>query len=121
MTAALATVVCDVIYYTFAVSWIVTVVARILDKDNSATRLANTIGSELRPFVLPAAVAGYLASVVTNGITTGGLIVLAAQSYAWWASRNDFDDRWKRRGKRLVEKVQSAGHKLVVVEAGAES
>jgi hypothetical protein len=44
---------------------------------------------------------------------------MAVDGFVWWAMarEKDDDDRWRRRGKRALEAVRAAGHRLVVVPA----
>lgn len=76
----------------------------------------------------PVAPVGYLImiggwAVVPHGVV-GWLVGLGIVVFApifWWGSRNypDDDNVWKRRGRRLKEKVARAGGKLVVVPDAA--
>ena len=104
----------------FAVSGATVGIARASGRDNPLVRLAHTLGSELNPFIPVAIVTSYLASTYTNGLSWSSVLGLAVKLACWWFMRHYFDDRWKRRGRRAVEKVTSAGHRLVVVPASGE-
>lgn len=43
------------------------------------------------------------------------LVFIIAYLYLWWIFRNDGDDRWKKRRRKMLAKVKQVGRKLVVV------
>lgn len=76
---------------------------------------------ELQPFYIPALVSRtFFDAIWNNGsIIWQGLNVVFG-ILAWYVYKNmDDDDRWKKRMKKLGDKVKSLGHKLVVVEVKA--
>lgn len=78
-----------------------------------------TLRTELRPFVPFAAGLNLLLQLMLDqslvedmlSISTAILILVL------WATSKDDDDRWKRRRKKLGDKVKSMGHRLVPVPA----
>lgn len=84
--------------------------------------IADWIFQELRPFYLPGAILAYAAQVFVEHkhLSIWQIFVVALSAVNYYMSRNDHDDRWKRRGKRAAEKVANLGGKLTVVPAGGE-
>jgi hypothetical protein len=81
---------------------------------------------ELRPFYLPAAaIRCGIGMVLADGWVKGLYpIVFLVDLVIWRINKNlgdDDDDPWKRRRKKLAEKVEAVGGKLTVVPAGAPS
>lgn len=80
------------------------------------------IWAELRLFYLPA-VAIVIGSLVLRGEVLGwNTLVIFCDLMNWFMLKNlDDDDRWKRRRKKLSEKVARVGGRLVAVpvKAGA--
>ncbi len=74
---------------------------------------------ELRPFLPYTLAADHVADLIATGPLGPGriisdLIVLAC----WWVlTKYDPDDRWKKRRKKVAEKVARVGGRLVVVPA----
>lgn len=80
---------------------------------------ASTVWAELRPFYLPAWVLWAAAGIATGHNHPSDLIAYGFGLVNWIVYRDigDDDDRWRRRRKRLVEKIAQHGGKLVVVPA----
>lgn len=83
-------------------------------------RVIRTIFHELRPFYLPAALFGNLAPVVAQHqrVTVLTAVFFACSIYCWFAYKDvdkDDDDRWKRRRRKVAERVEAAGGRLTVV------
>ncbi len=75
---------------------------------------------EVHPFMPGVFVVWYVASVVKAGETFQPSLGfwLGLNLLMWWLiNRDKKDDRWKRRRKKLKEKVARVGTKLVVVPA----
>lgn len=75
---------------------------------------------ELRPFYLPAALFGNLAPVIFRHQNMGVLyaVFFGCSIYCWFAYKDvdkDDDDRWKRRRRKVAERVEAAGGRLTVV------
>lgn len=80
--------------------------------------LIRNVYHELRPFYWPAVVVGLLLGATTEASVVAGIKVLL-DALVWLLFRNaDDDDRWKRRRRRLAQKVAVRGGQLVVVPAG---
>lgn len=84
-----------------------------------ATEAVKTAFHELKPFYLPALVVLQFASIA---VEHGRYTVLDACQAAcligcWYGLRNagEDDDRWKRRRRKVAERVQVAGGRLTVV------
>ncbi|MGW5556902.1 hypothetical protein ACWER9_06720 [Micromonospora sp. NPDC003944] len=116
---ALINSLATVVILAWAFSGVTYPVAKLLGRD--VPSLARHLYNELRPFYLPAVVVAF----VTAGMLDVGWwrwVNLGFNLWNWWSFRNfdDDDDRWKRRRKRLAERVSvSAGGRLVVVSDGA--
>jgi hypothetical protein len=84
-------------------------------------QISRTIWAELRPFYLPM-VCCLIAKHVMEGVMLDYSLSHAFQLLNWFAFKDiDNDDRWKRRKKKLTEKVKERAGRLVVVPAGQES
>lgn len=80
---------------------------------------ARWVWAETRPFYLPAVVFG-IAHTAYQGELRGLEIFFAfCGLVSWWLLKDvdDNDDRWKRRRKRLAERVSRVGSRLAVVPA----
>jgi hypothetical protein len=77
---------------------------------------------ELRPFYLASVVTFYLTSAYLLGEPAYPLLLFGfvADLLAWWLFKDvdKDDDRWKRRRRKLTEKIQRSGSRLVVVPEG---
>lgn len=101
---------------------VVTLAGVVKRKDSTWAVAANTIGSNLHPFIPVAIVGDYLANVFLDGhMSIGQVVAMATGLAGWWLNRDTFDDRWKKRGKRLLEKVMQRGSKLVAVPVGGDA
>lgn len=90
--------------------------------------IAGWIYHEFRPFYLPTSVTAFLL-VLSVGAMVGpmsgavavGVPKLIIDVGIWHALRNidSDDDRWKRRRRRLAEKVAVEGGRLIVAPVGA--
>lgn len=88
-----------------------------------AHRVADWIFQELRPFYIPAALLTYAAQIFIehHHLTKWQIGIIGISVFNYYTSRNDHDDRWKRRGKRAAERVANLGGKLTVVPAGGNT
>lgn len=81
--------------------------------------------NEIRPFYLTLVAVHYCAEVVADGhvVNVWAGVGFGIQILNWFLFRNSGgdDDRWKRRGRRVAEKVTQVGSRLTVVPAGAPS
>lgn len=107
-------------------AWCFACVVLLLSKTHGRAypALARAIFHELRPLFLPAAATVYVTDAIGEGTFIDGMRIFgfACQIFIWVYYRKfDDDDRWKRRAKRLAEKVEAAGHRLTVVPVGGES
>lgn len=85
-----------------------------VNDDNKAFIIVREIHNELKPFVLPAIV---VIAIFQDGPMSARIINTVFNIAFWWAYKdldND-DDRWKKRKRKLKDKVQVSGSKLVVV------
>jgi hypothetical protein len=83
-------------------------------------RLVSEASAELHPF-MPFAILTNLA-VITWGDPIGERwtnYAFSVVAIAGWFADKDNDDRWKRRRKRLGDRVKSLGHRLVTASDGA--
>jgi hypothetical protein len=82
--------------------------------------VADWIFQEFRPFYLPAAVLGHSVQIFVEHkhLTWWQMVVIGFSVFNYVVSRDDHDDRWKRRRKRAAERVANLGGKLTVVPAG---
>jgi hypothetical protein len=77
--------------------------------------LARTIRAELKPFALWLLLAEY-APIIAADATLWNLLGLGFQLSLWlFYRRGDDDDLWKRRRKKLADKVAEVGGRLVLV------
>lgn len=76
---------------------------------------------ELRPFYLPAVVlhVGYLSA--HDQILGWNTLWATLSLINWWGLKDvdDDDDRWKRRRRKVAEKIARIGGRLAVVPAGS--
>lgn len=103
------------LYVTYLLAWLVHVTAKLFARQ---IPLVHHIGAELRPFVPAAMIGSYLAETILHGFSWWRPLLLGWLLWGWWATHDDFDDRWRRRGRRLRDTVRSVGHRLHVVPAG---
>jgi hypothetical protein len=80
--------------------------------------ICHHLASELRPFYLPAFFVSLTYQSMT-GILWNWMSILgnATAILCWFIYKDTGDDRWKRRRKKLREKIKRVGAKLVVVPA----
>lgn len=82
-------------------------------------RLVLWVYVEVKPF-FPAALAVHVLGVALGGEVVSALFELVGGLLAWRTiGRDSDDDRWKRRRRKLTERVSRAGSRLTVVSAGA--
>lgn len=83
----------------------------------SVPPLARWVFNEGRPLMPVAIIAVFLIDALLRG--TDGMawriVALAIWMWNWWRSGRDKDDRWKRRKRKLHERVARVGTKLVAV------
>lgn len=79
---------------------------------------------ELKPFYLPALAAYPMLLVLHGGRPTSlwDAMFIGFAVINWFSYRNDDDDddRWKRRLRKVAERIERSGARLVVVPAGGE-
>lgn len=90
---------------------------------------ARTIRAELRPFVLPIALASYIAVVAwgdlagrVRGFDWLAAAMLAVLAVDWWRCRrhDDHDDRWRRRRRKAAARIRmTLGGRLAIDLGGA--
>jgi hypothetical protein len=99
------------IVWTFAGLWLLA-----YRKFMPTPPIVRTLWVELRPFYLPT-VAVLIATDIARGAIWGWYLVWHIDWVVnWYLFRNaDEDDRWKRRGRKVLEKIQATDHGLVVV------
>jgi hypothetical protein len=88
-------------------------------RGREASDLVRALYGELRPFYWPA-VAVWAGLHVWAGsplAMVGGTTVMWA--LGWFAGRGDDDDRWKRRRRKLGDRIRATAAGLKVVPAGA--
>ncbi len=104
-----------------SLTWSISLLLRVVGKVKGSDRFASAafLYFELMPFYPYAVVASYVLDAVEAGEVTILRTVSTAISLVCWRywSRNDPDDRWKKRRKKAVEKVARVGGRLVVVPA----
>ncbi len=108
------------IVLTWTFSAVAIQVARLLGR--STPEMARHLFHELKPFMLPATIVWPLAAGMLGELTPWTWVSTAMNVWNWWSMRNidDDDDRWKRRRKKLAERVQVQAGRLVLV-SGAPS
>lgn len=75
---------------------------------------------ELKPFYLPAVGVEIIDSALHGEVHGWNIIWLTIAIATWWFYKDlDEDDRWKKRRKKLSEKISRVGSKLVVVPANS--
>lgn len=73
---------------------------------------------ETRPFYLPAVGIETIHTALTEKILGWNVLWISVAIAAWWIYKDlDEDDRWKRRRKKVSEKVSRIGSRLIVVPA----
>lgn len=81
-------------------------------------RLCVTLASELRPLYLPAVVLQIAADAMAGRLLGWNAFFHGFALLAWWIFKDEGDDRWRKRRKRIREKVARRGARLVVIPAG---
>ncbi len=89
--------------------------------DQSA--LARKLFFELRPFFPTTRTAYWILLMVDGPLKWWNYIFMGLDVVCWFVLKNrqDDDDRWNRRKKKVTEKVKALGGKLTVVPTGASS
>lgn len=103
--------------------FVITSVAATLPIDTIWRDVGRTIAAEVRPFYLPAVTVSYaydFQSHFVHGTAIQRLFyaVGLAGGLAFYWMYNDDDDRWRKRRKKLTEKITRAGSRLVVSPQG---
>lgn len=79
-----------------------------------------TVYHELRPFYLVLVLGNTVAWLLYGDSHPVDYFTMAMELLIWFLMRDvDDDDRWKRRRKRLTERVAEVGGRLTVVPGGA--
>lgn len=96
--------------------------AKMSAKLRSGSPVYRRVFFELKPFALPAIFGMHIEGVRSIG-AGWQTFWTALNVLCWLVARNkkDDDDRWKRRGKKLAEKIERQGARLVVVPAGSSN
>ena len=118
--------IASVVGHQTVMVWLIVAFVLTFGKILSRTppRLVGAVFHELRPFYLPATAVAFLAdSMLGHPNLMWRLIVLGINLWNWWQYKDagDDDDRWKRRRKRLAERVSEVAGRLTVVPARAEA
>jgi Flp pilus assembly protein TadB len=81
-----------------------------------AAQVMIAFGNELRPFTLAAVIGQHLGDVALahDPWNVMRLFWTGVNLLIWWLFRNRHDDRWNKRRRKLAEKVQQIGGKLVI-------
>jgi hypothetical protein len=105
-----------------AVAWLIAVAwaysGLLLGLGVRRIQLIRTIWAELRPFYLPA-IAVLIGQRFADGHIWGWAMVNNAAAILNWFFFKDIDkdDRWRRRGRKVLEKITATDRGLVVVPA----
>lgn len=89
-------------------AWVVSRIVRdVTVRGTSGRSTARSIAYEIRPFVIPAAMLDAAASIALNGFTPTSRIFNAiwVALVVWDVWQDHDDDRWKRRGKKLLGRL----------------
>lgn len=73
---------------------------------------------ELRPLYLPAHVIVVAYQIAHGSLDWANAVLGFGLAWVIWQFKDD-DDRWKRRRKKLAEKVEQVGGKLTVIPVGS--
>lgn len=113
-----------VLAYTVHSAWVYSAVYLTLGRSFGWPRPAwvRWFFHETRPFYLPAVLVEIgdwsLRGTLLGWNTLAAAVALAAW---WWFKDADEDDRWRRRLRKVAEKIARAGARLVVVPAGGDA
>jgi hypothetical protein len=113
-------IVSNVMVSAWALSGMALSMAKMFGKRPPSS--ARAVFHELKPFYLPAVVVAYITGCLYAGDVIDGrrIGVFAIQLFSWWGYKGeDDDDRWKRRAKKVADRVKVTGGKLAVVADGA--
>lgn len=87
-----------------------------VDRDAPGRRFARAIWAELRPFYLLAATIVIAGHVMAGEMMGWNALFDAMKIWVWFQLKDvDEDDRWKRRKRKLAEKIGQRGGRLVVI------
>lgn len=83
-------------------------------------RIISHVFFELRPLYIPAHIIVAIHHLTHNPTGNDWFDLTVGFALAWmmWRYKDD-DDRWKRRRRKLAEKVEAVGGKLTVVPVGS--
>ena len=111
---------CLAVWHAYFWSSLIVRIARGV-RPNFDRSLFVRIRAELKPFVLPAVIGGYVVDAPLRQLDWSDGLTLALNLLLVWMYHKDEDDddRWKRRRKKLVERVAEVGGRLQVVPQGA--
>lgn len=103
--------------------WMFAAVVVVLAKRSGSEppKAARTVFHELRPFYLLLVLVGNVALMHARGASMWVYILVALHVLIWFGYKDadDEDDRWKRRRRRLTERVAQSGGRLITVTGGA--
>jgi hypothetical protein len=114
---SIGSLLATVIYVSWALSAAVLILAKWMGRRPAA---AVHLFHELKPFVVPVRIVGFVFDSILRTDQPGWLVFgLVVDLGFWWLVRRDGDDddRWKRRGRRLSERVAQIGARLTVEPA----
>lgn len=96
-------------------------VLRVLGK--TPPPIATALYYELKPFILVFVVGSFyvIPAMQHEPITWSHHLGALVWAINWWLSRNDKDDRWKKRRTHATEAVARVGARLTVIPAGANA
>jgi hypothetical protein len=109
-------------------AWMIAGMVLLLNKpfhpgETVLTTVARTIWAEGRPFYLPAVVADAVLDAVEATTLLGqasAIVGLVVGMFCWYVFKDiDDDDRWRRRKRKVANRVAQVGARLQVAPAGA--
>lgn len=106
----------DWVYFGWIWSGIVCAVTRIFDRWPMSRAIASRLHGELRPLYWPAVSVLMIDTMQAPGNPWLKPLAIGLYVWMWYAYKNegDDDDRWKKRLKKLKEKVAVQSGRLVV-------
>lgn len=85
-------------------------------RDHPFLKTPRWVWAELRPFYLPAVVVHIVNLSMLGQVLGWNSFFIACTVLNWWLLKDaDDDDRWKRRKRKLAEKIERQGARLVAV------
>lgn len=113
----------DVVYVVSHLLWALWALAgTAIFPNGRANHFVKTAFFELKPFALPLLALVCLTDVLTGDLPVPMQVLLAAWNFLSWLvlrTIRDDDDRWKRRRRKVAERIQRQGARLVAVAEAA--